>query len=125
MRSSEWPGKILNFYKKEGDSKSTFYSMQNECEGLCENLESSSRYQSLNGTWDFKYFEAWYLMEEPVHFTESIQVPSNWQMYGYDIPYYTMWNLFISGRYAAYQITMPAAFTADTLKYSIRRMRYI
>ena len=91
MRSSEWQNpKFLQ--KGRETARAHFIPCRTMEEALSGKVESSSRYQSLNGTWDFKYFEAWYLMEEPVHFTESIPVPSNWQMHGYDIPYYTNVN---------------------------------
>lgn len=50
--------------------------------------------QMLSGEWNFKYFERVIDIDEAVFqlgypFTETIPVPSNWQMHGYDIPQYT------------------------------------
>ena len=91
MNSSEWQNpKFLE--KGREAARAHFIPFRTMEEALEGDVKKSSRYQSLNGTWDFKYFEAWYLMEEPVYFTETIPVPSNWQMYGYDIPYYTNVN---------------------------------
>ena len=50
--------------------------------------------QMLGGEWGFQYFPRVTDVEEvvfqPVYtFSETIPVPSNWQMHGYDIPHYT------------------------------------
>lgn len=50
--------------------------------------------QMLSGEWNFKYFERVIDIDEEVFqlgypFTETIPVPSNWQLHGYDIPQYT------------------------------------
>lgn len=91
MNSSEWQNpKFLE--KGREAARAHFIPFRTMEEALEGDVKKSSRYQSLNGTWDFKYFEAWYLMEEPVYFTDTIPVPSNWQMQGYDIPYYTNVN---------------------------------
>ncbi len=54
---------------------------------------SSSR-QSLNGCWQFSYFtrpesvpESW--LEQDLPDAQGMEVPSNWQMTGYDAPIYT------------------------------------
>lgn len=56
--------------------------------------EPSSRRRSLNGQWKFNWFaspeavpEAWRLHD--LQHTDTITVPSNWQMYGYDAPIYS------------------------------------
>lgn len=55
--------------------------------------EKSDRYLSLNGIWSFKY--ARNLSETPVDFHQNevedwdqLEVPSNWELRGYDIPIY-------------------------------------
>ena len=47
--------------------------------------QNSGAYKSLNGKWDFSYYE------DGKHFTKSgtIDVPSCWQLCGYGRPYYT------------------------------------
>ena len=50
--------------------------------------------QMLNGEWNFRYFPRVADIEEDAllpgyKFSETIPVPSNWQMHGYDIPHYT------------------------------------
>lgn len=55
---------------------------------------ASPRRQNLNGSWNFSYFDrpenvpqSWLLQDLPQ--AESIQVPANWQLFGYDSPIYT------------------------------------
>jgi len=62
---------------------------------LVGNRQQSAYYCLLNGVWDFAYFEQ--DIDAPTDTAEitqwdSIPVPSNWQIYGYDIPYYTNVN---------------------------------
>ncbi len=59
----------------------------------------SDRVLSLNGTWKFKYHEAVHQVEDGFQAEDfdisgwnSLPVPSNWQMHGYDIPHYTNVN---------------------------------
>lgn len=54
----------------------------------------SQSLRSLNGRWKFSYFtqpeavpESW--IEQDLNAADDIQVPSNWQMLGYDAPIYT------------------------------------
>ena len=54
--------------------------------------EQSDYYRSLNGIWDFKYYDKYYEVPEEITRWDSIPVPSNWQMHGYDKPYYTNVN---------------------------------
>lgn len=56
--------------------------------------EPSQRLRSLNGSWKFSYFsrpeavpESW--IEQDLNGADAVQVPSNWQMLGYDAPIYT------------------------------------
>jgi len=56
--------------------------------------QPSARRQSLNGSWHFSYFtqpeavpQSWLLQDLPEG--NSIHVPSNWQLDGYDCPIYT------------------------------------
>ncbi len=58
-----------------------------------DNLSSTSR-QSLNGQWSFSYFaqpeavpQSWLLQDLPG--ADSLPVPANWQLHGYDAPIYT------------------------------------
>ena len=65
-------------------------------DNLVEHREESDRMQLLNGTWKFQYFNSIYDIQEPFfekdYDTENfdeIQVPSVWQMAGYDTHQYT------------------------------------
>jgi len=65
-------------------------------DNLVEHREESDRMQLLNGTWKFQYFNSIYDIQdsffEKNYDTENfdeIQVPSVWQMAGYDIHQYT------------------------------------
>lgn len=56
----------------------------------------SAFYTSLNGVWKFKYYnnahevlEEFYSEDYCADSWNTIPVPSNWQMHGYDIPHYT------------------------------------
>ncbi|MHA1857747.1 MAG: glycoside hydrolase family 2 TIM barrel-domain containing protein [Promethearchaeota archaeon] len=60
------------------------------------NLESSSFYKSLNGKWRFNWVEKpeerpidFYKVDYDDSYWKNIEVPSNWQLSGYGIPYYT------------------------------------
>ena len=60
-------------------------------DNLVEHREESDRMQLLNGTWKFQYYNSIYDVQDPFfekdYDTENfdeIQVPSVWQMAGYD-----------------------------------------
>ncbi|GAE92240.1 beta-galactosidase [Gracilibacillus boraciitolerans JCM 21714] len=57
---------------------------------------NSDRFQLLNGTWKFAYYQTPEEVPEQIHDSEynteewdDLIVPSNWQMHGYGIPHYT------------------------------------
>ena len=57
-----------------------------------EDREKSSRFELLNGNWNFRYFDS--VIDLEYNFTriegdKTIPVPSNWQLYGYDKAQYT------------------------------------
>lgn len=63
---------------------------------LVENREASDRFQLLNGTWKFRYYESIYDLEDAFyeeHYDVSdfddLPVPSAWQCHGYDRHQYT------------------------------------
>ena len=67
-------------------------------DALTKGFRDSENYQSLNGEWDFKYFDDHRVMEALPGMTEGrpalsqwdkIQVPGNWEVQGYGIPIYT------------------------------------
>ncbi|NLC43943.1 MAG: glycoside hydrolase family 2 [Clostridiales bacterium] len=59
---------------------------------LAGEKDTSAFYKLLNGKWKFKYFER--DIDVPEHITswDTIDVPSNWQLHGFDKPYYTNVN---------------------------------
>jgi len=74
-------------------ARATAYSFETEADALSGDREQSSRCLSLNGQWDF-YFAS-KPDDAPRDFFKSrvsgwdqIEVPSNWEMKGYDIPIY-------------------------------------
>lgn len=76
--------------------RATFYNYPATDAALAGDYQSSPFFQSLNGTWDFKYSEN--PEDRPVDFWQndfstadwdSIEVPSNWEMQGFGTPIYT------------------------------------
>ncbi|HHW45370.1 MAG TPA: DUF4981 domain-containing protein [Clostridiales bacterium] len=55
--------------------------------------ENSDRFRLLSGDWAFKYFDSINkvpegIVSEPIDRWDTIPVPSNWQLHGYDVPQY-------------------------------------
>ncbi|MEP0366403.1 MAG: glycoside hydrolase family 2 TIM barrel-domain containing protein [Cyclobacteriaceae bacterium] len=74
-------------------ARATAYSFATVEEALIGDREASDRYQSLNGMWDFKYAENFDaapkdFFKNRVSGWDQIEVPSNWELKGYDIPIY-------------------------------------
>jgi len=74
-------------------ARASAYSYASVEEALRNNRESSGRFISLNGDWDFHF--AFKPADAPSDFYKSevsgwnkIEVPSNWEMKGYDVPIY-------------------------------------
>ncbi|MBR4741066.1 MAG: beta-galactosidase, partial [Bacteroidales bacterium] len=70
----------------------------NREDALHKGFRESENYRSLNGVWDFKYFDDHRVMEAVPGVMEGkpvigqwdkIQVPGNWEVQGYGIPIYT------------------------------------
>ena len=68
-------------------------------EALHKGFRESPNYVSLNGTWDFKYYDNWHDIPgmdnvvmpgytDHLHW-DKIQVPGNWEVQGWGIPIYT------------------------------------
>ncbi|MGN8887853.1 glycoside hydrolase family 2 TIM barrel-domain containing protein [Blautia sp. HCP28S3_G10] len=77
-------------------ARAYFIPASKRMDNLVEHREESDRMQLLNGTWKFQYFNSIYEVQEPFfekdYDTENfdeIQVPSVWQMAGYDTHQYT------------------------------------
>ena len=77
-------------------ARAYFIPASKRMDNLMEHREESDRMQLLNGTWKFQYFNSIYDVQESFfekdYDTENfdeIQVPSVWQMAGYDTHQYT------------------------------------
>lgn len=75
--------------------RATFFAFESEALALLGDKEQSKRFQSLNGTWHFQYFESPNAVDEkitessyPLEKLKTISVPGNWEAQGYGIPYY-------------------------------------
>ncbi|RRN77260.1 beta-galactosidase, partial [Pseudoxanthomonas sp. SGD-10] len=75
------------------EARATAYSFDNIADAITGKREKSNRLMMLNGDWDFKF--ALKPADAPKDFYKSrvngwdkIEVPSNWEMKGYDIPIY-------------------------------------
>ena len=80
--------------------------------------ETSSRFESLNGAWNFRYYDSIVELEDDFtcqKFTEKIPVPSNWQLHGYDTAQYT--NL-------AYPITYDPPYVPDDNPVGVYQRNY-
>jgi beta-galactosidase len=89
MRSYE----NLNLIQENREPQRSYYIPYDTLEKALEgDKQKSNYYKLLNGEWDFAYFERDIDVPEIVTEWDKISVPSNWQMHGYDAPYYTNVN---------------------------------
>ncbi|OYX84764.1 MAG: beta-galactosidase [Flavobacteriales bacterium 32-34-25] len=94
-QTNEWENpQVLDRGKESG--RSSFLLFSNEAELKTNNPQKSELYQSLNGNWKFNIVKN--PSQRPMDFFatnlddsnwKNIQVPSNWEIQGYDIPIYT------------------------------------
>lgn len=94
-QNNEWENpQILDRGKEAGRSSFLLFSNDNELKG--NNPQKSELYQSLNGNWKFNIVKS--PSQRPLDFYaadlndsgwKNIEVPSNWELQGYDIPIYT------------------------------------
>ncbi len=92
---NEWENpSVIDRNKEEGRASFVFYD--DETAAIKNTLENSKFYKSLNGKWKFSIVKN--PKDRPLDFYEtnlddsnwkSIEVPSNWELQGYDIPIYT------------------------------------
>ena len=90
--ANPWEDPTVTAINRE-TAHATAYSFKSVAEAIEGNREKSDRYLNLNGDWDFKF--AINPDEAPNDFYQSrvkgwdkIEVPSNWEMKGYDKPLY-------------------------------------
>ncbi|MGB5318784.1 glycoside hydrolase family 2 TIM barrel-domain containing protein [Eudoraea sp.] len=94
--SPEWEDPTIFQINREAPTAS-FYRYTDSLAALeNDSWESSSLYKSLNGRWDFYYADS--VQARPTDFYkedfdssrwDQIEVPSNWEMKGFGIPFYT------------------------------------
>jgi len=94
-QNNEWENpQILDRGKEAGRSSFLLFSNENELKG--NNPQKSELYKSLNGNWKFNIVKS--PSQRPLDFYaadlndsgwKNIEVPSNWELQGYDIPIYT------------------------------------
>ncbi len=75
-------------------TKSYYIPYSNQQDAVQNNKSYSDRYLLLNGNWDFTYYDRFADLPEDIGTISTddwdvLPVPSNWQMYGYDIPQYS------------------------------------
>ncbi len=91
MNRNDWQNpKILQ--KGREEPRAYFIPYETEKKALLGRRDDSGSFISLNGEWDFHYYNAYYEIPDHISEWDRIEVPSNWQMKGYDIPYYTNIN---------------------------------
>ncbi len=83
---------IINIGKEANHA--SFFPYADIASALTYNKTQSPYFRLLNGKWDFKWFKSPLHVPEavinPAFFSDAdkIDVPGNWQLYGYDIPQY-------------------------------------
>ncbi|MBQ5320008.1 MAG: DUF4981 domain-containing protein [Oscillospiraceae bacterium] len=80
--------------------------------------ETSSRFELLNGDWNFTYYESIIDMDDDfvsVNSGKTIPVPSNWQLHGYDKPQYTN---------VCYPITYDPPYVPDDIPVGVYSRNY-
>ncbi len=91
--------RIINEYHQDTESlhintepMRNYYIPFKFAENVFTDKEGSELITMLNGQWDFKYFESFEEFKAEsnnINFTDTIAVPANWQLQGYDSPIYS------------------------------------
>ena len=94
MNRPDWMNPQVMHINREAP-RATLVPFACEASAMADERGLSPYYRLLNGEWEFLYCENGVVPEdfEQPDFDEEewdvIDVPSNWQMYGYDVPHYT------------------------------------
>lgn len=83
-----------------------------------EDRKNSQRMELLNGNWGFRYYDSIIDLEDDfIHekFENTIPVPSNWQLYGYEKPQYTN---------VCYPIPFDPPFVPDDIPVGVYQREY-
>lgn len=71
------------------ENRAYYIPFSDRKEALLKPREESDRFISLNGEWEFEYYESYYDFEGFDNLTKKIPVPSCWQNHGFDTHMYT------------------------------------
>ncbi|AXP81475.1 Beta-galactosidase [Mariniflexile rhizosphaerae] len=95
VKANEWENpNVIDRNKETG--RASFVLYQDETSAITDTPENSKLYQTLNGTWKFSIVKK--PADRPLNFFDvnlddfnwkHIEVPSNWELQGFDIPIYT------------------------------------
>ncbi len=87
---------LENLHVNTCPNRAYYIPAENYIKHVFIDKEKSNRFQGLNGSWEFKYFDSIYEMEETFYEKgyqlegfEEVVVPGMWQNYGYDNHQYT------------------------------------
>lgn len=93
LRAQEPYWKDLNVYKLAGETRRTETIFHPSKSSAMGSPESSANYVSLNGTWNFRYFDSQEAIPAGIESGEgswdSINVPGNWERQGFGTAIYT------------------------------------
>lgn len=96
QENPEWNNNPETFQVNREPAHATLMPYKNVQSALKGERSKSSYYQSLNGKWDFHWSknpaerpEDFYKEDYNIKDWDKIDVPSNWQLKGYDYPIYT------------------------------------
>lgn len=86
-------GQDPHFLEKAGKKRElTTFPLRTQRRLWPEKERNPGEFQLLNGIWDFNYYPAYYEVPEEITEWGKIPVPANWQMEGFEPPYYTNVN---------------------------------
>ena len=91
MNSKHWQDPTFLQMGREKE-RAYFIPFENQDKALEGERDDSGLCKNLNGEWDFHFYPAYYDVPNEITQWDKIPVPSNWQMYGYEAPYYTNVN---------------------------------
>ena len=83
-----------------------------------DDREKSAYFELLNGNWEFNYYSSIIDLEDDFVYkkaADTIPVPSNWQLHGYDIPQYTN---------VCYPIPYDPPYVPDDIPVGVYRRSY-
>ena len=112
MRDYEQPERLS---ENREAPRSCYIPYQSLEAALCGDKRRSDYYISLNGSWEFAYFDRDIDVPEEIIFRDTIEVPSNWQLHGYDKPAYTNVN---------YPYPVDPPFVPDDNPCGVYRLRF-